>query len=315
VKWGVALTWHVHPWEDLLALVQRAESLGYAAAFVDGDISQLDSESRRDVLDGWTVTTALLARTERIGVGSMRLVHHWNAARLAQAAATAERMTPGRLRFLVGLGDRPHDERFGFPSLSRAERLCWLEEMLGAIRALWRGEPVSVSGRYVRLREARIAPPPPAGAIPIAIAAARPRMLDLVAAFADVWDVNLPTVPARVAAAAARLERACAAVGRDPATLMRSQWIFARAGTPSQAVTAYRRFCPWFAALSDAEIAAAVASGTPEQCRQRAGEIAAELALDLPVLDLSGLPAGPAAELLAACAPEKSSVDAEIGSP
>ena len=31
----------------------------------------------------------------------------------AQATASAERIAPGRLRFLISIGDRPHDERFG----------------------------------------------------------------------------------------------------------------------------------------------------------------------------------------------------------
>ena len=34
MKLAVALGWHVHPWEDLLALVRRAESLGYEAVYV-----------------------------------------------------------------------------------------------------------------------------------------------------------------------------------------------------------------------------------------------------------------------------------------
>ena len=104
MKLGVSLAWHVHPWEELLALVQRAEELGYAAAFVDGDISMFASDSERDVLDGWTVTTALLARTQRIQIGSIRLVHHWNAARLAQAVATAERLAPD---LVIPRGDVP----------------------------------------------------------------------------------------------------------------------------------------------------------------------------------------------------------------
>ncbi len=41
MKLAVALAWHVHPWETLVELVERAEELGYAAAFVDGDISML----------------------------------------------------------------------------------------------------------------------------------------------------------------------------------------------------------------------------------------------------------------------------------
>jgi alkanesulfonate monooxygenase SsuD/methylene tetrahydromethanopterin reductase-like flavin-dependent oxidoreductase (luciferase family) len=312
VKLGVAFTWHVHPWEELLALVRRAEELGYTAVFVDGDISQLDSTSERDVLNGWTVTTALLAVTRRIEVGSMRLVHHWNAAQLAQAAATAERITPGRLRFVVGLGDRPNDERFGLPQLTAAQRLRWLDEMLDALRRLWRGETVSCSGRYVTLRDARIRPCPPGGRIPIAVAAGRPRMLELVAAYADTWDVNLPPVRRRVQAAAAAVEGACERIGRNPATIARSQWIFAREGDPAAALAQYRRWNPWFREIPDAEIATGIAAGTATQCRSRLAQIASELALDLPVIDLSGLPRGPAQALLEACAPAEPGVDAEI---
>ena len=101
MKLGVALGWHVHPWQELLGLVRRAEELGYTAAFVDGDLSMLGERSEADALDGWTVTTALLAHTRQIQIGSMRVAHHWNAARLAQAVATAVRLAPGRLRFLV----------------------------------------------------------------------------------------------------------------------------------------------------------------------------------------------------------------------
>jgi alkanesulfonate monooxygenase SsuD/methylene tetrahydromethanopterin reductase-like flavin-dependent oxidoreductase (luciferase family) len=312
VKLGVALTWHVHPWEDLLALVRRAEALGYTAAFVDGDISQLDSSSDRDVLDGWTVTTALLARTQRIQIGSMRLVHHWNAARLAQAVATAERITPQRLRFVIGLGDRPNDECFGLRKLSAAERTRWLDEMLDAVRRLWRGEVVSCSGRYVTLSEARVRPLPPDGAIPVAIAAGKPRMLELVAAHADIWEVNLPPVRHRVEAAAALIERACDRHGRDAGAIARTQWIFTRAGDAADALAEYRRWNPWFREIPDAEVAAGIAAGSPAQCRQRLTELRGELGLDLPVIDLSGLPAGPARHLLEACAPDESSVDAEI---
>ena len=41
MKLGVAFAWHGHPWEELLDLVRRAEALGYAAVFVDGDGSML----------------------------------------------------------------------------------------------------------------------------------------------------------------------------------------------------------------------------------------------------------------------------------
>ena len=41
MKLSVLFGGHVHPWEDLLDLVLLAEELGFAAAYVDGDICML----------------------------------------------------------------------------------------------------------------------------------------------------------------------------------------------------------------------------------------------------------------------------------
>jgi alkanesulfonate monooxygenase SsuD/methylene tetrahydromethanopterin reductase-like flavin-dependent oxidoreductase (luciferase family) len=306
VKLGVYLGWHVHPWEELLALVRLAEELGFAAALVDGDVSMLDVRPEADCLDGWTLTTALLSRTSRIQIGSLRLVHHWNAARLAQAAATAERLAPGRLRFQISIGDREDDARFGLPQRSARERVEWLDETLDALRGLWRGETLTRDGRYVRLERARVRPTPPGGRIPIAVAARRPRLLELVAAHADVWEVNLPPIRARVARAAERLAAACQRRGREPGEIARSMLLFTRmALDPSAALAAYRRLNPWFRSIPDAEIAPALVLGEAARCRARIEEIAAELQLEHPVLDLSGLEASAARRLLEALGPGK----------
>ena len=107
MKLGVALGWHSLAWEELVELVARAEALGFDTAYIDGDVSQLALRRETDVLDGWTATTALIARTQRIRIASIRLVQHWNAAHLAQVAASAERIAPGRLHFFASIGDRP----------------------------------------------------------------------------------------------------------------------------------------------------------------------------------------------------------------
>jgi alkanesulfonate monooxygenase SsuD/methylene tetrahydromethanopterin reductase-like flavin-dependent oxidoreductase (luciferase family) len=292
VKLAVALGWHRLAWEELVLAVEHAEALGYSAAFVDGDVSQLPSRSEGDVLDGWTVTAALLARTRRIEIGSIRLVHHWNAARLAQAVATLERIAPGRLRFVISIGGQPADRRFGLPDLPAAERIRWLDETLTALHALWSGETVSMQGRHVRLDGARVRPLPRGGRMPVEVAAARPRMLDVVASHADAWDVNLPPLANRVEAAATHLAAACRRIGRDPAGIRRSQWLFVRAGQdPADPALAaeYRRLNPWFADLSPEETTASVIAGAPEACRARVAGLAEALELDLPVIDLSGL--------------------------
>lgn len=289
---GVALPWHCWRWPDLLALVRRADVLGYRCAFVDGDVSMLPTRGDGDVLDGWTVTAALLAATERIEIGSLRLVHHWNAAKLAQAVATAERIAPGRLRFQIALGAQPADARFGLPFPPVAERLAWLAETLVALRRLWAGETVTTSGRHVRLDAARVHPVPRGGRMPIAVAGRGRRVLELVAAHADRWDVNLPPLAARVDDAARWLAESCRARGRNPGEIGRSMWILTRPGEDPEGPTvraAFRRWNPWFAWVPDAELPEAVLAGPAGECRTRLAAIRTRLAIDLPLLDLSGL--------------------------
>jgi len=289
MKLALALGWHGLAFEELVDAVRLAEDLGYAAVYVDGDVSQLRSRGEGDVLDGWTVTAALLARTQRIEIGSIRLVHHWNAAKLAQAVATLERIAPGRLRFLCSVGGQPADRRFGLAFPSAAERIAWLDETLTAMRALWRGETVTCRGRYVQLDGARVRP---AVNVPVEIAARGPRLLGLVAAHADRWDVNLPPLPARVAGAADHLAAACRQRGRQPSEIERSMWIFTRPGRPPGDPTLrreFRRFNPWFRELEEAEVDAAIVAGEATACRERLGQLGEELGLTLPIADLSGL--------------------------
>jgi len=304
VKLAVALGWHVHPWEELLGLVRRAEELGYAAAFVDGDLSMLRERSEADALDGWTVTTALLMSTSRIQIGSLRVAHHWNVARLAQAVATVERIAPQRLRFLISIGDQAIDARFGLPVAAAAQRIERLDEMLGALRRLWSGETVSLRGRFVELDGARVRPIP--ARIRIEIAAKGPRMLDLVARHGDVWEVNLPPLAARVAQANAVLAERCARSDRDPREIERSMWIFARvdpAHDAAASLRSYRRLNPWFHWIPDAELASAMVLGPAPAARARLAGLCESLAIDRPVLDLSGLEAEATLRNLEAFAP------------
>jgi alkanesulfonate monooxygenase SsuD/methylene tetrahydromethanopterin reductase-like flavin-dependent oxidoreductase (luciferase family) len=297
VKLGVAFGWHSLAWEDLLALVRHAEALGFDTAYVDGDVSMLGSRRDADVLDGWSVTLALLGATSRIRIGSIRLVHHWNAARLAQAASTAERIFPGRYRFFTSIGERPEDARFGLPKISPGDRIAWLDESLDAIRALWRGEEVTRKGRFVQLERARVRPTPPGGALPIEIGARRPRLLGVVARHADAWNVNLPPIPARVARAAAALAEACKEAGRDPAAIARRMLVFARVqARPDRAgaLREFRRLNPWFADLPDPEVAPALAVGDAAACRDQVASLTVPLELELPILDLTGADAAAA---------------------
>ena len=302
---AVAFTWHQLAFEELLGLVRRAEALGYAAAYVDGDVSQLASVGERDVLDGWTVISALAQRTQRIQLASIRLVHYWNAARLAQSFATFERIAPGRQRAFLAIGAHPADRSFGLPYPPAADRILWLGETLDALRALWRGEEVTRRGRFVALERARVRPAlasPPQ----LELAAAGPRMLALVAEHADAWNINVAPLRERIEAADRALEAACRARGREPGELTRVLQIFARPGLAPGApalIGAFRRFHPWFADVADEDVARAVLCGGPAAARAQLASMRSDLRLDLPVVDLTGLPATEAAEALETFAP------------
>jgi alkanesulfonate monooxygenase SsuD/methylene tetrahydromethanopterin reductase-like flavin-dependent oxidoreductase (luciferase family) len=288
---AVAFSWHQLAFEELRELVRHAEACGYAAVYVDGDVSQIPSLGEREVLDGFTVTTALLAATERIVVTSIRLVHHWHAARLAQASATLARIFPGRTRLFVSIGGQRADLRFGLPLPSAAERIAWLDETLAALRRLWRGEEVSAAGRFVTLDRAQLRPPLALAPL-IEVGARGPRLLRVVAAHADAWNVNLPPLADRVAPARARLEAACQALGRPTGAVGLTCQIFARPGedpADPRLLAAYRRFNPWFGALGDAELRGAILAGDPSECRRRLDARRGELGLALPIVDLTGL--------------------------
>jgi len=285
--------------------VRHAEALGYRAAYVDGDVTVVPSRGDAPVLEGWTATVGYLARTERIEIGSIRLVHHWNVARLAQAVATVESMAPGRLRLLASIGAQPTDRRFGFAFPPARDRIAWLDEWLAALRRLLAGERVSVAGRFVCLSDAHVRPVPRGGRMPIEVGGGGAALLDLVARHADRWDMNVPPVAARVRAAVERLEAACDRTGRDPASVGRSMWIFVRPGSdPAARETrdAFRRWHPWFRDLPDAELDEAIVAGPVGSCRDRIAAIRSDLGVDLPVLDLAGLDAAAASEAIEALA-------------
>ncbi|MHB8275015.1 MAG: hypothetical protein ACYDC9_09650, partial [Dermatophilaceae bacterium] len=78
--------------------------------------------------------------------------------------------------------------------------------------------------------------------LPVTIGCKGPRMLALTAAHADVWNTRGPVE--RVVPRRAALDAACRAIGRDPATLVRSVWpyeaSFDSVGAMAESITTYR---------------------------------------------------------------------------
>jgi alkanesulfonate monooxygenase SsuD/methylene tetrahydromethanopterin reductase-like flavin-dependent oxidoreductase (luciferase family) len=177
-------------------------------------------------LEGWTLATALLARTSRIRVGHLVLDNNLrHPALLGRMATTADVLSGGRLELGIGSGSyEPEHAEGGFPWGTIGERSARLAEALEILTRMFTGGRTTFEGHHYQVRDLPNLPPPvQRPGPPIHIGGAGERFtLPLVAGYADVW--NVPTYglgdwERKVAVLGAECEK----VGRDPGTIRRSQ--------------------------------------------------------------------------------------------
>ena len=141
--------------------------------------------------EAFTTATWLAAHTDRLKLGHLVLCDAFrHPAVLAREAVTVDHASRGRFELGIGWGSVPAElETYGVGTTDAGQRVARLAETLEVLRALWSGDVVDFDGRYHRI-SAGAQKPTPLGDIPIVIGGAGPRTLELVAAYADWW--NLP---------------------------------------------------------------------------------------------------------------------------
>ena len=189
IRFGVFLPQFRMSFSEILEKVTLAEALGFDSAwFIDHMAAPgLPNE---DYLEGWTLATAVAARTERIRLGHLVLCNELrHPAVLAKMAATLDHISNGRLELGLGWGSVADElETYGIgraPARVRAERLG---ETLEILEGLFAGEPFDYEGRHFRLEGAVTRPRPLQDPLPIHVGGAGPRLtLPLVRRFASWW--------------------------------------------------------------------------------------------------------------------------------
>ncbi|GAA1569342.1 MULTISPECIES: LLM class flavin-dependent oxidoreductase [Kribbella] len=195
-----------------------------------------------DVLEGWTLLTALAAQTSRLRLG---LLVTNNRARhpavLGKIASTLDVISEGRLIMGLGAGGtvqaagqhgiqgpNPGIEEYlayGLELVPPREGLDRLRETIEILRRMWTEDEFDFHGRYYTLERNRNSPKPvQAGGPPLLIGGWGDRMLRLVAQYADQWNISGPphTDLGTLADRIRRLDAECERIGRDPATISRS---------------------------------------------------------------------------------------------
>lgn len=199
----------------------QAEALGFDSVWIYDHLLYRwpNDEHTHGIWESWTLLVALAEATTRVELGTIVLCLPFrNPAILAKMAATLDEISNGRLILGLGAGwHKPEFEAFGIPFDHLASRF---EEGLQIIAPLLRTGQVDYAGQYYQARNCQITPrgPRPDGP-PILVASFGPRMLQLTAQYADQWNTAWFGTVDGLAKRRADLEAACAAVGRDPATL------------------------------------------------------------------------------------------------
>jgi alkanesulfonate monooxygenase SsuD/methylene tetrahydromethanopterin reductase-like flavin-dependent oxidoreductase (luciferase family) len=175
-----------------------------------------------DVLEGWTAVTYLSALHPAFQWGHTVLCQSFrNPALVAKMAATLQFMSGGRFVLGIGAGwDAAEYRAYGYGFPSGRTRVAQLDEALRIIKALWTEDRATFTGEHYRIEDARCEPKPDP-LPPIMIGAFRPQMLRLTARHADWWNVSSTAID-KYRTLVDEFERACDAVGRDPATVRRT---------------------------------------------------------------------------------------------
>src|SRR5262249_21774655 len=110
-----------------------------------------------DTYEGWTVATALAARTSTIRIGHLVLCDPFrHPALLAKIAATFDVISNGRLDLGIGWGSVADElHRFGFGPEPAATRAAKLRESLEIVQLMFAGEPFDYDGTHFQLANAQ----------------------------------------------------------------------------------------------------------------------------------------------------------------
>jgi len=215
MKFGVQIPQEGVPFQAVLDHARAAERLGYETIFIPDHLNVVAVPPGSPAYEGWTTLTGALLGTEKVRGGLLVACEAFrNPAWYANACATLDQMTGGRV--IVGIGAGWYESEFrsyGYPWARGSVRVERLEEALNVMKAMWRGE--GFSGKHYETAGSADCPKPlQEPHPPIWIGGVAPRMMELIARHADVW--NAPILSAdEVGERAEALRKRCEAEGRS----------------------------------------------------------------------------------------------------
>ena len=232
-RFGILLWSQAATWPEMLDAARRVDRLGYDHLWTWDHLHAIMGDPLQPILEGYVVLGAWATATSRTKLGLLVGANTFrNPGLVAKSVTTLDHASGGRA--IAGLGGAwfeyehtAHGIEFGS---GFGQRLDWLDESAAAVRILLDGGAVtSGPGARYAFRELEQHPLPIQGHLPIMIGGGgEKKTLRTVARLADYWNVD--AAPDALARKNAILAEHCAAVGRDPSTIIRTSnsWIVIR---------------------------------------------------------------------------------------
>jgi F420-dependent oxidoreductase-like protein len=209
-------------YDDLVAVAQEAERLGFGAFFRSDHYLGMGTEGLPGPSDAWITLAGIARETSTIRLGTLMTSATFRLpGPLAISVANVDQMSGGRVELGIGAGwfEQEHTA-YGIPFPGTRERFDRLEEQLAVITGLWATEGgFRFDGEHYQVAESPGLPKPVQPKPPILVGGlGKKRTPELAARYAD--EFNLPFVDeATTEAQFARVREACERQGRDPGTM------------------------------------------------------------------------------------------------
>ncbi len=224
LRYGFKTSQQQTTYDDVLSVWEAADKIEvFEHGWLFDHFAPIGSDSLDGpCLEGWSVLTALAARTERLRLGLMTSGNTYRHPAIhAHIGSTVDNISKGRVDFGMGAGWNEYEhESMGIPLYPPGERIRRLGEAAALTKLLWTEELANFDGRYYQLKEARLNPKPVQKPHPPLVIGGGGEQLTLrvVAEHADIWnfgggDVDVFNHKVSV------LKEHCATVGRDPSDI------------------------------------------------------------------------------------------------
>jgi alkanesulfonate monooxygenase SsuD/methylene tetrahydromethanopterin reductase-like flavin-dependent oxidoreductase (luciferase family) len=220
-------------WRSLRDRAVAAEEVGFDSFVFEDSLSYHWKDGSVDVVwESVSIAGAIAAVTNRIDIGqSVFNAPLRSPAMTAAIADTLDEISDGRFIFGIGAGNSPDADyaAFGHPSDHRYSRFA---EAIHIVHSLLKTGSVDFRGDFYTAEKCELVlrGPRPQGP-PINIAGRGPRMLRLIAKYADAWnwwawDETVEHITERLTPVVEELDRACDEQGRDPSSIVRTLDVF-----------------------------------------------------------------------------------------